>query len=342
MAQRPTGQDHSILEREEAATKPHLPTSMPNQRREGQQRHADLHPGPQVGAEQLQLQDDDLPRGHRLDAETARSPPLPVAGTAIDPGQHQEGAPQLFDTAVTFLPSRPHRSQQIPDTSSFPLQSPPSVQAPLETAHASAINPPLASQTSTSHFQPDSLNNLHRDQVRSLDSSEPFPPSSGFATPNQHTNNENNRHPKSIRPLAHAVMAFEKGRKFSTGTSVHRKRQMSTLVEKEGQFGPALTVRIPYSHFRESRLVLRDGSRTKVGLYFCSSTFLFMRIEPPNISSCVRSNKAAFLVSVINLVGTKLGDTPQLYPSLHGCVYQHVALTQPLQDALSGYFGCVL
>lgn len=38
-------------------------------------------------------------------------------------------------------------------------------------------------------------------------------------------------------------MAFEKGRKFSTGTSVHRKRQMSTLVEKEGHFGPALTVR---------------------------------------------------------------------------------------------------
>jgi len=37
-------------------------------------------------------------------------------------------------------------------------------------------------------------------------------------------------------------MAFEKGRKFSTGTSVHRKRQMSTLVEKEGHFGPALTV----------------------------------------------------------------------------------------------------
>ena len=42
-------------------------------------------------------------------------------------------------------------------------------------------------------------------------------------------------------------MAFEKGRKFSTGTSVHRKRQMSTLVEREGHFGPALTVCIPNS-----------------------------------------------------------------------------------------------
>ena len=37
-------------------------------------------------------------------------------------------------------------------------------------------------------------------------------------------------------------MAFKNGRKFSTGTSAHRKRKMSTLVEKEGAFGPALTV----------------------------------------------------------------------------------------------------
>lgn len=36
-------------------------------------------------------------------------------------------------------------------------------------------------------------------------------------------------------------MPAEPVRKFSTGTSVHRKRQMSTLVEKEGHFGPALT-----------------------------------------------------------------------------------------------------
>jgi hypothetical protein len=49
-------------------------------------------------------------------------------------------------------------------------------------------------------------------------------------------------HLKSIRPFVKAIMAFEKGRKFSTGTSVHRRRKMSTLVEKEGAFGPALTV----------------------------------------------------------------------------------------------------
>lgn len=57
---------------------------------------------------------------------------------------------------------------------------------------------------------------------------------------------EHHHHPTQpisrFRPFIHAVMAFEKARKFSTGTSVHRKRQMSTLVEKEGHFGPALTV----------------------------------------------------------------------------------------------------
>ncbi|CAK7213206.1 hypothetical protein SBRCBS47491_001723 [Sporothrix bragantina] len=36
-------------------------------------------------------------------------------------------------------------------------------------------------------------------------------------------------------------MAFKNGRKFSTGTSAHRKRKMSTLVETEGAFGPSLT-----------------------------------------------------------------------------------------------------
>ena len=37
-------------------------------------------------------------------------------------------------------------------------------------------------------------------------------------------------------------MSLNKGRQFSTGTSSHRKRQMSTLVQTEGAFGPALTV----------------------------------------------------------------------------------------------------
>lgn len=111
---------------------------------------------------------------------------------------------------------------------------------------------------------------VDHDRIRSLASGEPSPASSGTATPSDippnattaavstattsttttstttadhHATDHAGRRPlKSLRPLVHAVMAFEKSRKFSTGTSVHRKRQMSTLIEKEGHFGPALTV----------------------------------------------------------------------------------------------------
>ncbi|SCO84437.1 probable CCG-9 trehalose synthase (clock-controlled gene-9) [Fusarium oxysporum] len=47
--------------------------------------------------------------------------------------------------------------------------------------------------------------------------------------------------PKSLRPFILSVMAFKKSRKFSRPISLHRKRQMSTIGEEEGQFGPALT-----------------------------------------------------------------------------------------------------
>jgi hypothetical protein len=58
-------------------------------------------------------------------------------------------------------------------------------------------------------------------------------------------------------------MAFEKGRKFSTGTSVHRKRKMSTLVEKEGAFGPALTVcKLPSSISSFMFSLLKEGLLT--------------------------------------------------------------------------------
>ncbi len=36
-------------------------------------------------------------------------------------------------------------------------------------------------------------------------------------------------------------MSYKNNRRFSTGASVHRRRQMSTLAETEGAFGPALT-----------------------------------------------------------------------------------------------------
>ncbi|KAH7169834.1 uncharacterized protein B0J16DRAFT_376711 [Fusarium flagelliforme] len=47
--------------------------------------------------------------------------------------------------------------------------------------------------------------------------------------------------PKSLRPFIQSIMAFTHGRKFSTTTSVHRKRRLSSAAEKEGQFSPALT-----------------------------------------------------------------------------------------------------
>ncbi|KAK3386104.1 hypothetical protein B0H63DRAFT_395632 [Podospora didyma] len=66
------------------------------------------------------------------------------------------------------------------------------------------------------------------------------PVSSNAATPSRSQSSTPVKH-RRLKPFIQAIMAFEKGRKFSTGTSVHRKRQMSTLVEKEGHFGPALT-----------------------------------------------------------------------------------------------------
>jgi len=80
------------------------------------------------------------------------------------------------------------------------------------------------------------------EQASNPSTSEPSPIPSGHSSPTPDSFLPKSRKPKSLRPFIAAIMAFEKGRKFSTGTSVHRKRQMSTLVEKEGHFGPALTV----------------------------------------------------------------------------------------------------
>lgn len=109
-------------------------------------------------------------------------------------------------------------------------------QGPCSTVSTGAISPAPASPDRTP-----SRDIVERDQVRSLASGEPSPLSSRPDTPTE-TSSQHRRHLKSLRPFVHAVMAFTKTRKFSTGTSVHRKRQMSTLVEKEGHFGPALTV----------------------------------------------------------------------------------------------------
>ena len=114
---------------------------------------------------------------------------------------------------------------------------------------------------------------IDRDKIRTLASGEPSPASSGFATPTE----KSRRKPfKSLRPFIRAIMAFEKGRKFSTGTSVHRKRQMSTLVEREGHFGPALTVCQPMS---------------MLSLFFFCSFLL-----PVNITSCLVASSPGSLL----------------------------------------------
>lgn len=82
---------------------------------------------------------------------------------------------------------------------------------------------------------------VDHDRIRTFASGDPSPASSNDATPTTSGQPDHALHNK-FRRFAQATMAFEKGRKFSTGTSVHRKRQMSTLVEKEGQYGASLTV----------------------------------------------------------------------------------------------------
>ena len=89
-------------------------------------------------------------------------------------------------------------------------------------------SPPITKFWESAH-----LGDLVKRSTASTDSPQD---TSGSSTPHKH------HIPKSIRPFVLSLMAFEKGRKFSTGTSVHRKRKMSTLVETEGHFGPALTV----------------------------------------------------------------------------------------------------
>jgi hypothetical protein len=114
-------------------------------------------------------------------------------------------------------------------------------QNPFEPEHPPVLISPQPGSSTPPHDQHQSSHLTHFSREPShfhglAHSPNRSQPGSGVLTPTgQH-------HHKSIRPFVHAVMAFEKGRKFSTGTSVHRKRKMSTLVEKEGAFGPALTV----------------------------------------------------------------------------------------------------
>lgn len=118
---------------------------------------------------------------------------------------------------------------------------------PIYTVHQQPIPPTPPHHHHLSHLihlshEPSHFKGLAHLLEHDRYSPEHSQPGSGESTPT------GEHHHKAIRPLIHAIMAFEKGRKFSTGTSAHRKRKMSTLVEREGAFGPALTVCHLLSH----------------------------------------------------------------------------------------------
>ncbi|KAK4120614.1 glycosyltransferase family 4 protein [Parathielavia appendiculata] len=176
--------------------------------------HGDATPPPQLQAAQGELR-------HR-----------PEADQCHPPSSHSE----LLDAGP--VASQP---RQLPGTQASSSE-PPLHPTPTDPPAASTSTAPTAgaiSAASSIAGRTPTLQIIDRGPVRSLASPEPSSaPSIGVATPIDHPHQ---LHPKSIRPFVQAVMAFEKGRKFSTGTSVHRKRQMSTVTEKEGQFGPHLT-----------------------------------------------------------------------------------------------------
>jgi hypothetical protein len=141
--------------------------------------------------------------------------------------------PDPFHSSTSLKPASPHLNRNLSSSPSSSVISPRD-QAPGATPSfptlSSQQQQPTERQEHPSQSASHSPPPYTRDRGCSI-------PSLGFAP------KPVNNHHKSLRPFARAIMAFEQTRKFSTGTSVHRKRQMSTLAEKEGHFGPALTVR---------------------------------------------------------------------------------------------------
>ncbi len=226
--------------------------------------HVRLHT-PREDPHKLQLQQGEL--RHPPETQAQQAPPAAPSAT---PEHHwhrplfhsSSPAPAAAPPAAASITSQP-REQSDPEPYSWSSASaapPPPVDPldieidpltplPLPPSSSSTTLDSVISRLSSSSAAGTGLGSgtstpapriIDRDQIRTLASGEPSPASSGFATP---TTEKPRRKPfKSLRPFIRAIMAFEKGRKFSTGTSVHRKRQMSTLVEREGHFGPALTV----------------------------------------------------------------------------------------------------
>lgn len=235
------------------STPPHPPHAGDPDNFEEMHSHHHDHTSPHSDPHRLQLQQGDL--RHRFEARGSPTASSNLTGAAATSDhRHQNQTSDHFGAAIT---SQPRESWQPPETQPFPSEeAPPSVSPPRPANSNTTIStdphlapfssttiPPgettaISTNSSISSSQTPTPRVIDRDHIRSLASGEPSPVSSGTATPT----GQHRRRFRSIRPIVYAIMALEKGRKFSTGTSVHRKRQMSTLVETEGHYGPALTV----------------------------------------------------------------------------------------------------
>lgn len=229
----------------EEKARPDASAPPPLNQEDESRRDVHSHPIPHQDPQQLQLQQGEL--RHRSEARGSPPEQQRHHGQSAQQPENQHRQPALFQAALAATAqSQSHQHPETQPSSSSTTGPHPTYTSapsdPLPPSLSSTATPsldPLSSASSTTSEGTAAPRIFDRDRIRSLASGEPSPASSGGATPT--TTHPHHPH-KSIRPFVKAVMAFEKGRKFSTGTSVHRKRQMSTLVEREGHFGPALTV----------------------------------------------------------------------------------------------------
>ena len=77
---------------------------------------------------------------------------------------------------------------------------------------------------------------------KGLNNSSPTSLTPGTTTPPSRVPSPFKQTVNSLRPYVKAILAFPQTRKFHTQPSVHRTRQRSALVDKEGKFEAALTV----------------------------------------------------------------------------------------------------
>lgn len=173
---------------------------------------------------------------HATPAEAAAAPPRTTSSPGLAPP-----ADSSFPEPSPFSLDVPSSSQEQSgiwrSLNPFETQPPPRSTSPSPHLPSSVSPHHLAGQQRSA--EADHLQTIEDTATRADRPSIPFEGHIREALPPQHLQHH---HLTNTRPFAEAIMAFEKVRKFSTGTSVHRRRKMSTLVEKEGSFGPALTV----------------------------------------------------------------------------------------------------